>query len=465
MKGTGDMARMNGKRLVVCSAFLFLVGWWAVAAERLDEQAYVAPKVQYALRGRVHSEAPISAMVSLVDAGTGLEVGMAVTDVAGDFVFSAVDVGTYDLVVVPPADTGYPEVAVAGISISDRDVFEDIFMLASDFVVSGTVYSANGTPVEGMRVFALAGGGAEPDGGGYSAMTVSDIAGQYEVRLPAGTYQIMAEYVADDYVAKDATAFLKTARAAKQAVALAGGLNIATADFLMVSSTVTVTGSATHDIVLPPFTTVSGQVLINGAAVPDARVAFEGGGSADDAGVTTTILSGGSVEAPDGSYALLLAPGTYSVMAVGRSGTGYVEAWIGDVNLPWNAAGADGTLGFDIELSLPYVITGTAYAADAATKVSGLWVKTSGWAYTGNASQYLTLYSFTAQTDGAGRYTMPVVGGTYDLAAGYANDVPADLVPDAALNIVAPEAFEVSPIVASLAVVAGSVTADVTLPA
>jgi hypothetical protein len=110
----------------------------------------------------------------------------AVTDSTGRFSLRA-DVGSYDLSIRPPSESGYPWIVRPGWSVgSSERSLADTFELTASLPVTGTVRSASGQPIEGaeIKAFAL----IERDEGQTRTVqigrTVTRSDGGYRLRLP-----------------------------------------------------------------------------------------------------------------------------------------------------------------------------------------------------------------------------------------------------------------------------------------
>jgi len=361
----------------------------------------------YTLGGTIYGGSnPLpGATVTLFEQASQTQLDSTVTDSNGVYSFSVSD-GTYSLLVSPPSGSGLTDSVVNDITVNGGNVTQNVVLLRQACLLSGTVYSSDGvTPVSGLSVQWYDVNNVNPYGN-----ATSDANGHYEMSLAAGTYYVRIE----------------------------GGsynLNVPAPNYFCqygVVPDVTITGNTQQDIILPAFATLSGQTLGNSSAVPNTSISANGGGSGYSQSYATSD--------ENGNYSLILLTGTYSITASPPNGSGFVQTGFSNISVSGNTT-------YDISLSAAWLLSGTVFASDGVTPVSGLSVQ---WYDVNNVNPY-----GNATSDANGHYEMSLAAGTYyvRIEGGSYN-----------LNVPAPNYFCQYGVVPDVTIT-GNTQQDITLPA
>ncbi|MEI8324874.1 MAG: hypothetical protein WCH44_05800, partial [Betaproteobacteria bacterium] len=131
----------------------------------------------------------VGAAVTLNDASTGLQVGQTASDANGAYSFTVVS-GTYNLVVSPPASSGFASAPVNGIVVAGADVQQSVVLVAGASRYSGVVRGLGGVVLTGLNVGAydvsglseIAQSAPQPDG----SFSLSLVPGDYLIKLIGG---------------------------------------------------------------------------------------------------------------------------------------------------------------------------------------------------------------------------------------------------------------------------------------
>jgi len=294
---------------------------------------FISPGVfAHTLGGTVYGGAnPLpNATVKLLDSNTLSLLDTDTTDGSGQYSFTVGD-DTYDIQVTAPVASGFADALVQNIVVSGSNVTQNVVLIEQSYILSGTVYASDGiTPVSGIRIYWQDVNPPEDEVG-----DTTDINGYYEVTLPAGVY---ASYAPSS-----------------------SGLNIPAPDqFTLYELTpnVTLTANVTQDITLPPFVTISGKTMGGGSPVPLTRVLMNsnGNGNSSESIVVSDI---------NGDYSIVQVPGSTLIEADPPEGSGYTRTVYSDVSLTTTSS-------YDIDLNPALTISGTVYASDGITPVSGI---------------------------------------------------------------------------------------------
>ncbi|HVS30207.1 MAG TPA: carboxypeptidase-like regulatory domain-containing protein [Thermoanaerobaculia bacterium] len=243
----------------------------------------------------------------------------------------------------------------------------------------GSVDDPAGQPVSGIRIFAFT---PEADEAGS---TLTNGGGQYTLSLPAGAYRL----VATDQQGVYATAYLGNSTSFEK------------------SPLVTVTGGELRSglsFTVSPGTRLSGRVVdsVTSAALPVITV------GAYNLDGTQRVSARTSA---DGSYSLVLPPGSFKLIAYDESGvyaTAFHEGQITFHASTIVAASQDAPLFADFALVRSAHIRGTVFEDGSTRQAPGVLVA----AYTLDG-----IMAGSSEADAAGRYGLVVTPGTYKLLA------------------------------------------------
>ena len=203
--------------------------------------------------------------------------GFTVTAEDGKYVIEDLPEGTYDVLVTA---SGYGGEVQAGVVVSVGETTSDVdFALADGGTISGTVTESDGTPTEGVTVFAT-----EPNAGFGFTTTTSD--GTYSIGdLASGVYDVRT---------------------------LASGFGTSIQDNVVVTAGQVTSGV---DFVLLPGGSISGIITQDDGVTPI--------GGAEVSAIGPSDISGFATSATDGTYVIEdLAQGVYEVHV---SAVGFVD--------------------------------------------------------------------------------------------------------------------------------------------
>ncbi|MBI4320123.1 MAG: carboxypeptidase regulatory-like domain-containing protein [Chloroflexi bacterium] len=168
---------------VLAAVGIFVLG---ATGEWLPPAKVALAQTDVTLSGLVrdNQNAPfVGAEVQVLDPGTGQVVRSTLTDATGRYSL-LIPPGTYNIRVVPPSGSGFQATLVLGQSITSDTTMDFILVPAGAVRLSGRVLDRLGVGVPGVNLSLW------PAGGGSSASTNTDQAGNYSLQVSSGQYTL-----------------------------------------------------------------------------------------------------------------------------------------------------------------------------------------------------------------------------------------------------------------------------------
>lgn len=313
------------------------------------------------------------AVIELLLAADGSSIAVATTGSDGGYSVAAAD-GTYDLLVTPPAGSGFDAARVNGIQVAGADVTQNVALVTGATTLSGTVRLPDGTPVSGVNVIAY------NAANGTSAIERTAADGTYALTVATGTYRLGLS-------------------ASGAQMSLPGSPSTLSGNNLVTG--LAVGGPTTQDLLLP-LTSLSGLVTDSaGSPVAEASPEVSGNGTdADGASWSLRHYNGNIRSGADGRYRMLVIDGlSYSATAHPPPDSGLAQTDHSGIHI----AGA----------------TTRDFALAPATSLSGIVALPDGTPVVGvnvyARRQGDTVLVDVATTDATGRYSLAVGADTYRL--------------------------------------------------
>ena len=326
-----------------------------------------------------------NAVIHVYNAGTNTDVVSPVNSdtSTGNYIFTSVPQGTYDIQVIPPSNLGYSSAVAYSQTISSNTTLNFILTSVGTSILSGVVKDPLGNTVSNQTVKL-----ATPNGGPvFSAVTDSN--GAYSLQAPSGSYFLEVQAPSAGNM----------------------GLNIPY-NYQVYENTFSLTQDTTLNFSLP-FDKVDVHVQDqSGTAVQNVLLEVNndvtqsnlsiGGGITDARGFSDYTSGGNLVTDASGNATMWLLPstnGTYSIQATPPNGSNLPATSISNVNV----SGSDTpvTITFPAQYTLSGVVK-DPLGNTVANQTVYLQVPNGG-------PQYRTV------TDGSGEYSLQAPSGSYFL--------------------------------------------------
>ena len=133
--------------------------------------------------------------VTLSDGAAGGETLTAISNADGEYAFD-VDPGNYLLDVQPPADSGFGDIVIDGVSVDAAGTLRDIFLITRSNTLSGTTTLPDGQPVPDARITVYTQGGIFDRG---VTTVTTDAQGRYRAELSPGEYALHVQVNEGNY--------------------------------------------------------------------------------------------------------------------------------------------------------------------------------------------------------------------------------------------------------------------------
>jgi hypothetical protein len=312
--------------------------------------------------------APLAnATVEALTNGTTSAVAQSTTDTSGHYAL-AVQPGTYDLRVTPPAGSGFGQEIIQDIEVTADRQYDVILLSSGATGVSGTVRGLGGEPIGGANVYAYS-----SDSGQFLTSTTTGADGHYSLALSAGSLRL-------DFFSNGAAS------------------TIAPRSWTWRRYNVPVSGSTTLNVDLP-VVVVSGRTLDpNGNAVGGVAITANAN-SYDSSTQTQLFVTDTATSDAAGAYRVLMLTGTATFTLRPPASSNLTVLSVPNVSLT-------GDLSRDFVLPEPLYVSGTVRGLGSqpigAVNVS---------AFSNDSGQFLT----GATTDASGHYSLALSAGSIRL--------------------------------------------------
>ena len=301
-----------------------------------------------------------NAVVSLHDATSSSKVFEVATNAQGQYSF-AVTEGTYNLVIAPPAGSGYASSVVNGVAVTFTSVVRDVVLVTTSKRLSGVITTFEGAPVANARLRAY---------GPQDITVTTDAEGRYSFELMPGYYRLIIYDINSSVIPN-----------------LNG--NWYTESFV---ESVNLSVDTVINASLPQFHTIQGRVTdTNGAPV---------------SGVGVNIVSS-NYGGPSGALnADLTSDANGYFTAYAPAGTGYRAI----LNPPPAGSFVQTTVGFSVSGDLS-----RDFALQTKKRLSGVITTFEGAPVANARVRAYGPQDITVSTDAAGRYELYLTPGSYRL--------------------------------------------------
>ena len=125
--------------------------------------------------------------VTVLDAQTEAVIDSTTTDSVGLYQL-ALDNGTYNLVIAPPANLGLSQSLVEDVVVNNEDITYHVVLIEPEVILNGVVTGADGTPAAGVQLSIY----NRHSGQNVGVITTTDT-GLYSFALAKGRYYINAQ--------------------------------------------------------------------------------------------------------------------------------------------------------------------------------------------------------------------------------------------------------------------------------